>query len=69
MQKITEQFSKRERSEIMLKICFLNTRFKNFILELKKRTGKKFWINAKNFEDKTVIKEEIKNLQMEFQVI
>ena len=47
MRKTTDKFSKRKRSEIMSKIRSSNTQFeKNFISELKKRTGKKFRINA-----------------------
>jgi len=53
MRKTTDKFSKRKRSEIMSKIRSSNTQFeKNFISELKKRTGKKFRINARDLRGK-----------------
>ena len=53
MRKITDRFSKRKRSEIMSKIRSLNTQFeKDFILELKKQTDKKFKVNARDLAGK-----------------
>src|SRR3989344_4408677 len=53
MRKITDKFSKQKRSEIMSRIRSSNTQFeRDFILELKKRTGKKFRINARDLRGK-----------------
>lgn len=53
MRKTMDKFSRRKRSEIMSKIRSSNTQFeKNFISEIKKRTGKKFRINARNLKGK-----------------
>ena len=53
MRKTTDKFSKQKRSEIMSKIRSSNTQFeKNFMLELRKRTDKKFRINARDLRGK-----------------